>query len=82
MGWRLIKTMPQTEDVPFLVLLPKNSVADFVIVQVTRFEGQIYPDHMDGAIDWDDRVTTATHWMPAEPPPKPPTTKARRGRAA
>jgi hypothetical protein len=63
--WRPIKTAPTDELEPFLVLMPKNDVADFVIVQVSRFEGRLYPDALNGAIDWDDGITTATHWMPA-----------------
>lgn len=62
LNWKPIETKPQQEDQPFLVLLPKNAVADFVILQVTIFEGAMYPDHMNGMIDYGDRVTTATHW--------------------
>jgi len=40
-------------------------VAPFVILQVSRFEGRLYPDARDACIDWEDGITTATHWMPA-----------------
>lgn len=62
-AWQPIETMPETEDVPFLVLLPKNDIAPFVILQVTRFEGRLYPDARNACIDWEDGITTATHWM-------------------
>jgi hypothetical protein len=81
MSWLNIKTAPMDDEMrPFLVLLPKNDVAPFVILQVTPFEGSLYPDHMDGNIDWDDRVTTATHWTPCPALPAKPSKK--RARAA
>lgn len=42
-----------------------------LILQVSNFEGQMYPDYLDGCIDWSDRVLDATHWMPL---PKPSNT--------
>ncbi len=62
--WQPIETAPISEGEPFLVLLPKNDVAPFVILQVARFEGNLFPDHLDGCIDYSDTVMTATHWMP------------------
>jgi hypothetical protein len=44
------------------VLCHANDVCDSLAVQVSNFEGQMYPDHLDGLIDWEDRVTDATHW--------------------
>jgi hypothetical protein len=70
-GWRPIETAPKDEGVPFLVLLPKNDVAPFVVLQVSWFEGRMYPDARNACIDWDDGITTATHWRPAFPPPTP-----------
>ena len=69
-AWQPIETRPKDECVPFLVALPKNYVADFVAIQVSNFEGQMYPDHLDGLIDWSDRVLNATHWMSLPTPPK------------
>ena len=63
--WQPIETAPTKEDAPFLVMTPGNGVARFLILQVTRFEGELYPDHLDGAVSYSDRVTNATLWMPA-----------------
>lgn len=68
--WQPIETAPPEEGVPFLVLLPKNDVAPFVILQVSWFEGRMYPDARNACIDWEDGITTATHWMPAPPLPR------------
>lgn len=68
MVWQPIETAPTSEEEPFLVLLPKNGVAPFVVLQVSRFEGRLYPDARDACIDWENGITTATHWMPT---PKP-----------
>lgn len=66
-GWRPIETAPRDESYgPFLVRIPKNDVADSIAIQVSIFEGQMYADVMDGIIDWEDRITTATHWKPLE----------------
>ena len=63
--WRDITFRPTDEGgAPFLVLRPGNDVAAFVIEQVSVFEGQMYPDAANGLIDWDDRITDATHWKP------------------
>lgn len=58
---------PQSDLDPFLILLKENDVADFVIVQVSRFEGRMYSDLLDGAIDWDDAIPDdqIVAWMPA-----------------
>lgn len=37
-------------------------MCDFLAVQVSNFEGQMYPDAFGGSIDYGDRVTHATHW--------------------
>ncbi len=80
-GWRSIRTAPKTEDMPFLVLTPGNDVADFVILQVTRFEGVLYPDHLDGSLDFRDAVENATHWMPAPKLPRRARASIERGEA-
>lgn len=63
--WQPIDTAPTKEDAPFLVMTPGNGVARFLILQVTCFEGALYPDHLDAAVSYSDRITNATHWMPA-----------------
>lgn len=60
--WKPIDSHPKNEGHAFLVLLKGNDVCDSLAVQVSNFEGGIYPDHKDGLIDWDDRITDATHW--------------------
>lgn len=71
-AWRTMDDAPKEEDgVPFLVRLPKNSVADFIAMQVTIFEGRMYPDHLDGNIDYQDGIENATGWMPLPPKGKP-----------
>jgi len=61
-NWRTIDTRPTEDCKSFLVALPKNDMADYIILQVSNFEGNMYPDHLNGLIDWSDRVLTATHW--------------------
>jgi len=63
-GWQSIETMPKDELVPYLVRTPKNAVSDYVVVQASWFEGRLYPDGLDGNIDWQDGIENATHWMP------------------
>jgi hypothetical protein len=66
--WNDIETAPKDEETPYLVLLPKNDVAPFLIVQVSNFEGRTYPDALNGLVDWEDAVTGATHWKPVDLP--------------
>ena len=73
-GWKPMSSAPQTEHTPFLVYLPRTmagsrEVNEPCIVQVSRFEGNLYPDAMANLIDWSDRITTATAWRPVFPPP-------------
>lgn len=56
--------IPFDEHEPFLVLLPGNDAAKFLIVQVSFFEGRMYPDAKDCIIDHSDEITNATHWKP------------------
>jgi len=67
--WKTIETAPKDDLIPFLVLLPKNDVADYIVLQVSRYEGRMYPDAKDACIDWEDGITTATHWMLLPEPP-------------
>jgi hypothetical protein len=64
-GWMPIETAPKDEVNPFLVYIPAAQVSDDALVlQVARFEGNLYPDHLGANVDWRDRVTRATHWQP------------------
>jgi len=65
--WQPIESAPEQEGVPFLVLCPKNDVADFVIVQVSKFQGDMYPDFLNANIDYADRITNALAWTPTLP---------------
>ena len=60
--WLPIETAPTSEDAPFMVFVPRDSIGDGVAVQVSMFEGRLYPDGKDSCIDWDDAITSATHW--------------------
>lgn len=62
--WLPIETAPKQETEPFLVLLPKNSVCDGLVLQVSNFEGRMYADCADGMIDYSDAITSAVAWMP------------------
>lgn len=66
--WRPIETAPKDELTNFLVYW-ENDLNAKVIVQVSWFEGYLYPDHLGCAIDYDSRITGATHWMPLPNPP-------------
>lgn len=44
------------EDESVLCLFNGNDVCEFLIIQCSMFEGRMYPDHLDGLIDWDDAV--------------------------
>lgn len=64
--WQPIAEAPTSEVRPFLVKVPawKMGGVPEHILQVSRFEGNLYPDHLGDAIDREDAVTRATHWMP------------------
>ncbi len=68
--WRPIETAPKDGGVSFLVLLPGNSMASQIVLQVSLFENRLYSDHADANIDWSDGITTATHWMPLPDAPR------------
>ena len=59
-GWKPIETAPNhlEESKPFLIR--RRGIA----IQVSWFEGRMYPDAREAAIDWDDGILDATHWMP------------------
>ncbi|MES2942942.1 MAG: hypothetical protein V4772_08760 [Pseudomonadota bacterium] len=57
-GWLDISTAPTSEAQPFLVLRRG------VVIQVSWFQGRLYPDARECCIDWDDGITDATLWKP------------------
>lgn len=65
--WRPISTAPKNEGQSFLVYRDIGLEMSFAM-QVSVFEGGLYPDHLCGNVDWSDRVTDATHWMPLTTP--------------
>ncbi|CAB4167967.1 hypothetical protein UFOVP860_72 [uncultured Caudovirales phage] len=68
-GWRDIASAPEEEGISFLVLRPTHDGPP-IIEQVSRFEGRLYPDALEGAIDWGDGIETATRWRPLPSPPE------------
>ncbi|MDR3620502.1 MAG: hypothetical protein P4L85_14220 [Paludisphaera borealis] len=73
MEWHDIETRPtRDEDGSFIVLCPGNDACASMELQVSVFEGRMYPDHMNNLIDWGNAITDATHWRPKTLLPKPP----------
>lgn len=70
-AWLPIETAPQQDDYSFLVRRSPRGKNWTYTMQVSRFEGNMYPDHLDSNVDFDDRVTDATHWAPMLPAPAP-----------
>ena len=64
MKFEAMESCPQVDGLPLLVLRHGNDAADFLIQQVQVFEGQMYPDALEFAVDWDNRITDAVGWMP------------------
>lgn len=65
-NWQPIETRPEAEAEPFLVMTFNDDRADcfdYVVVQVSNFEGQMYADGRQAIIDYDDRITNAVAWM-------------------
>jgi hypothetical protein len=62
--WQPMDTVPKKEDEVFLVRLPGNDVCKTLAIQVSVFEGRMYPDCKDGLIDWDDAIVGADAWSP------------------
>lgn len=67
--WRSIDSAPMEEHEPFLVFT-LCAGKEPVVVQVSRFEGRLYPDFLGSAVDWDDALTRASHWMPLPASPR------------
>lgn len=63
-AWQPIEKAPKSESTSFMVL--RKSVA----IQVSWFEGRLYPDAREACIDWEDGIIDATHWMPLPPAPE------------
>jgi hypothetical protein len=69
-GWRLIDTLDMSDEVMSVLLLRPNQDDDgFHIVQASAFQGDLYPDHLEGNVGWNDRIEDALYWrpMPAMP---------------
>ena len=71
MRWRTdMENAPKEEDLtPFLVKW-ENDMNEMVVLQVSWFEGWLYPDYKGGIVDWDDRITDVKEWMPLPPTDK------------
>lgn len=67
--WQTIETIPTDESKSFLVLW-ENDMNAWIVLQVSWFEGNLYPDHMGGMIDHDDVVEGYSHWMNCPNPPE------------
>ena len=63
-AWQPIETAPKSEATSFMVL--RKGVA----IQVSWFEGRLYPDAREACIDWEEGITDATHWRPLPPAPE------------
>lgn len=68
--WQPIETRPKDEATSFFVLWENEDNA-MVSVQVSNFEGNMYPDALGGNIDYSSRILpeNCTHWTPLLPPP-------------
>jgi hypothetical protein len=71
-GWLPIETRPKEETFSYLVFVPKTQSTDDydVALQVSNFQGEMYPDHMQNLVDWEDAVKNPTHWRPLPNPPE------------
>lgn len=69
-GWQPIETAPKEELEPFLVFVPWDYIGDGVVIQVSMFEGRMFPDGKESCIDWNNAIINATHWMPLPEAPK------------
>lgn len=49
------------EDESVLCLFNGNDVCEYLIMQCSMFESRMYPDHLDGIIDYGDAVNP-TMW--------------------
>jgi hypothetical protein len=56
--WESFETAPTSETWPFLILRRG------IVIQVSWFEGRLYPDAREACVDFEDGITDATHWQP------------------
>lgn len=75
--WLPIESAPKEEVAPFLVLLPQCAKHEECVLQVSNFQGDMYPDYLGGMVDFDDRIVSAIGWMPLPPPLVTATTASR-----
>ena len=69
--WRPIETAPKDEAYGgFLVRVPSEDGRALVVIQVSNFEGVMYPDIHGFNVDREDQVTKAVDWMPLPEGPK------------
>lgn len=66
--WISVEDRLPDEDDSVLGLFDGNDVCEFLVEQVSLFEGSFYLDRDDGLIDYDDAVSPKC-WQPL---PKPP----------
>lgn len=62
--WRPIEEAPKDEAVPFLILRPYEKIYCDVVIQVSFYQGRMYPDARGACIDWEDGIENATHFRP------------------
>lgn len=62
-NWISVKDKIPNEDVSVLVLQDGNSVCKNLVIQASLFQGNWYPDHLDGLIDLDDALEVE-FWTP------------------
>lgn len=68
--WKRISSAPRSEDFSFIVFIPvMDHPEGGYELQVTRFEGNLYPDHLESNVNHEDVVKGATHWRRRDPPP-------------
>lgn len=70
MDWKTIDSAPKDEIKSYLVWVPKRKGIDEYdsVIQVSNFQGDMYPDNKQCCIDWGDRIQGATHWAEYKPP--------------
>ncbi len=76
-GWQLIETRPTKDHEYFIVAVSLKGPGYEKItleLHVETWGGQMYPLHLEGAIDWNDRVVGATFWRPLSIPKCEPET--------
>jgi hypothetical protein len=63
--WRDISDYPMgDESTSYLAHRARNAHGERLVQQVSAFEGSLYPDEKGGMVDYSDRITDATHYLP------------------